>query len=120
FDKEVLQKQLKLSLPEYMVPQLWVTLDTMPLTSNGKLDKKSLSHPDGSELSSKEYVAPRNETERQLAVIWQNLLGVERVGIHDDFFELGGHSLLATRLVSMIRKELSKEIEIADIFAYTT
>ncbi|WP_262487635.1 non-ribosomal peptide synthetase [Flavobacterium tructae] len=119
-DKEQLQNQLKLSLPEYMVPQLWVALDTMPLTDNGKLDKKALPDPDGSELSSKEYVAPRNETEEKLVAIWQNLLGVERVGIHDDFFELGGHSLLATRLVSMIRKELSKEIEIADVFAYTT
>ncbi|URC11724.1 non-ribosomal peptide synthetase [Flavobacterium sp. B183] len=119
-NKEQLQNQLKLSLPQYMVPQLWVTLDTMPLTDNGKLDKKALPDPDGSELSSKEYVAPRNDTETQLAEIWQNLLGVERVGIHDDFFELGGHSLLATRLVSMIRKELSKEIEIADVFAYTT
>ncbi|BFM45316.1 hypothetical protein CFS9_39570 [Flavobacterium sp. CFS9] len=119
-DKEQLQNQLKLSLPEYMIPQLWVALDTMPLTGNGKLDKKALPDPDGSGLSSKEYVAPRNDTETQLAGIWQNLLGVERVGIHDDFFELGGHSLLATRLVSMIRKELSKEIEIADVFAYTT
>ncbi|WP_245980573.1 condensation domain-containing protein, partial [Flavobacterium aquicola] len=88
--------------------------------SNGKLDKKALPDPDGSELSSKEYAAPRNETEGQLAVIWQEILGVDKVGIHDDFFELGGHSLLATRLVSMIRKELSKEIEIADIFIYTT
>ncbi|MFH6996207.1 phosphopantetheine-binding protein, partial [Flavobacterium sp. FlaQc-48] len=120
FDKEVLQKQLKLSLPEYMVPQLWVTLDTMPLTSNGKLDKKSLPHPDGSELSSKEYVAPRNETEAQLVEIWQNLLGVERVGIHDDFFELGGHSLLATRLVSMIRQDLIIEVSIREVFEHTT
>jgi acyl carrier protein len=92
----------------------------MPLTSNGKLDKKSLPDPDGSELSSKEYVAPRNETEAQLAEIWQNLLGVEQVGIHDDFFELGGHSLLATRLVSMIRKELHIEISIGEIFEHTT
>ncbi|REG90458.1 hypothetical protein, partial [Flavobacterium aquicola] len=68
-----------------MVPQLWVALDAMPLTGNGKLDKKSLPNPDSSELSSKEYVAPRNETERQLAEIWQNLLGLEQVGIHDNF-----------------------------------
>ncbi|MGO4773900.1 condensation domain-containing protein, partial [Flavobacterium sp. W22_SRS_FK3] len=71
-------------------------------------------------LSSKEYVAPRNETEAQLAAIWQELLGIDKVGIHDNFFELGGHSLLATRLVSMIRKEWSVEIEIADVFTYTT
>jgi acyl carrier protein len=91
----------------------------MPLTGNGKLDKKSLPDPDGSELSSKEYVAPRNETETQLAAIWQNLLGVEQVGIYDNFFELGGHSLLATRLVSMIRKEFEIEITIKDIFEFT-
>ncbi|MFH6996224.1 amino acid adenylation domain-containing protein, partial [Flavobacterium sp. FlaQc-48] len=86
-NKEALQEQLKLSLPEYMVPQLWVTLDTMPLTSNGKLDKKALPDPDGSDLSSKEYAAPRNETEEQLAVIWQEILGIDKVGIHDNFFE---------------------------------
>ncbi|WP_311260687.1 phosphopantetheine-binding protein, partial [Xanthomonas sp. WCS2017Cala2-12] len=67
-----------------------------------------------------EYVAPRNETEAQLVGIWQNLLGVEQVGVYDNFFELGGHSLLATRLVSMIRKEWSVEIEIADVFTYNT
>ncbi|SNS03374.1 non-ribosomal peptide synthetase, partial [Flavobacterium sp. ov086] len=119
-DKERLQEQLKLSLPEYMVPQLWVTLDAMPLTGNGKLDKKSLPDPDNSDLSSKEYVAPRNETEIQLAEIWQNLLGIEQVGIHDDFFELGGHSLLATRLVSMIRQDLMIEVSIREVFEHTT
>ncbi|URC11725.1 amino acid adenylation domain-containing protein [Flavobacterium sp. B183] len=120
FDKEVLQEQLKISLPEYMVPQLWVTLETMPLTSNGKLDKKSLPNLDGSELSNKEYVAPRNETEAQLAEIWQELLGIDKVGIHDNFFELGGHSLLATRLVSMIRRELLIEVSIRNIFRFNT
>ncbi|MGO4773883.1 phosphopantetheine-binding protein, partial [Flavobacterium sp. W22_SRS_FK3] len=69
---------------------------------------------------SKEYVAPRNETEAQLAAIWQNLLGVERVGVHDNFFELGGHSLLATRLVSMIRKVLMIEVSIKEVFEHTT
>ncbi|CAM1366010.1 non-ribosomal peptide synthase/polyketide synthase [Tenacibaculum xiamenense] len=119
FDKEKVQEELKRSLPEYMVPMLWIVLDEMPLTANGKIDKKSLPEPDSSELSAREYVAPTNESEEQMAAIWQELLGIERVGIHDDFFELGGHSLLATRLVSMIRKELKKEIEIAGVFEYT-
>ncbi|MGO4773903.1 phosphopantetheine-binding protein, partial [Flavobacterium sp. W22_SRS_FK3] len=66
------------------------------------------------------YVAPRNETEAQLAAIWQELLGVDKVGIHDNFFELGGHSLLATRLVSMIRKELAVEVSIRNIFRFNT
>ncbi|CAI2767111.1 non ribosomal peptide synthetase [Flavobacterium collinsii] len=97
-DRAALQEQLKLSLPEYMVPMIWVELEEMPLTSNGKLDKKALPDPDGLELYVKEYVAPVTDTEHQLAQIWENLLGVEKVGVHDNFFELGGHSLLATRL----------------------
>ena len=110
----------KANLPEYMIPQLWVELETMPLTSNGKLNKKALPEPDGSALSSKEYVAPRNKTEELLVEIWQELLGLEEVGVYDNFFELGGHSLLATRLVSMIRKELSIEISIQEIFEHTS
>ncbi|MDX6192063.1 phosphopantetheine-binding protein, partial [Flavobacterium sp. Fl-318] len=119
-NKEVLQEQLKLSLPEYMVPMIWVELDQMPLTSNGKLDKKALPDPDNSQLSSKEYVEPRTDTERQLVEIWQNLLGIEKVGIYDNFFELGGHSLLVTRLVSIIRDELSIEVPIQEIFKFST
>jgi amino acid adenylation domain-containing protein len=119
-DKEKIQEALKLSLPEYMIPQLWVALASMPLTANGKLDRKSLPAPDGSELSTLEYVAARTETEVQLVEIWQELLGVARVGIHDNFFELGGHSLLATRLVSKIRKELNIEVAIREVFEYST
>ncbi|WP_062054967.1 hybrid non-ribosomal peptide synthetase/type I polyketide synthase, partial [Aquimarina longa] len=119
-NKGAIQKHLKLSLPEYMVPKLWVTLEAMPLTSNGKIDKKALPDPNMLELSTQEYIAPRNETELQLSIIWQELLGLDQVGVYDDFFELGGHSLLATRLVSMIRKELNVEIEIRDVFSYNT
>ncbi|MCX2765062.1 amino acid adenylation domain-containing protein, partial [Aquimarina muelleri] len=119
-DKEKIQNELKLGLSDYMVPRIWVELDAMPLTSNGKLDRKSLPEPNSLDFSTKEYVAPRNELEIKLAETWQELLGVEQIGIYDNFFELGGHSLLATRLVSMIRKELSIEIEIADIFEYST
>ncbi|MFH6996197.1 amino acid adenylation domain-containing protein, partial [Flavobacterium sp. FlaQc-48] len=118
FDKESIQESLKTKLPDYMVPQLWVVLDSFPLTSNGKVDKKSLPDPDNSDLSSKEYVAPRNETETQLAEIWQNLLGVEQIGIHDNFFELGGHSLLAIRMISLIRKVFEVEISIQEVFEY--
>ncbi|MDB2556025.1 amino acid adenylation domain-containing protein [Flavobacteriaceae bacterium] len=120
FDKEKIQKELKQTLPDYMIPQLWVELNSMPLTTNGKLDRKSLPELDGSGLANKEHVAPRNDTEIELAVIWQELLGLERVGVYDNFFELGGHSLLATRLVSMIRKELEIEVSIRDIFEHTT
>ncbi|HBV14238.1 non-ribosomal peptide synthetase [Chryseobacterium carnipullorum] len=119
-DKELLQSQLEERLPEYMVPRLWVELDEMPLTSNGKLDRKALPDIDSSALSTKAYVAPRTEIEEQLTAIWHELLKIEKVGIHDNFFELGGHSLLATRLVSMIRKEMDVEVTIRDVFAYTT
>ncbi|MDC1162604.1 amino acid adenylation domain-containing protein, partial [Tenacibaculum sp.] len=118
-DKEKIQNELKGSLPDYMVPMIWIGLDEMPLTANGKINRKVLPEPDSSELSSREYVEPSNDVEQEMACIWEELLGVEKVGIHDDFFELGGHSLLATRLVSMIRKNLKKEVEIASVFEYT-
>ncbi|MEL6562782.1 MAG: phosphopantetheine-binding protein, partial [Bacteroidota bacterium] len=119
-DKGAIQVALQEHLPDYMVPQLWVELEEMPLTNNGKVDKKALPEPDSEGLSTKEYVAPGTAIEVQLAAIWQNLLGVEKVGIYDNFFELGGHSLLATRLVSTIRKELEVEIAIRDIFIQPT
>jgi acyl carrier protein len=103
-----------------MVPALWVQLESLPLTSNGKIDKKALPDPTASELLSNEYVAPRNKIEISLAKIWQDLLGIERIGINDNFFELGGHSLLAMRLISLIRKRMEVEIAINDIFEFTT
>ena len=118
--KEQLQQDLHSRLPEYMVPQLWIELKEMPLTSSGKIDRKGLPVVDASQLSVKEYVAPRNNVEKQLVAIWQELLGVDKIGVYDNFFELGGHSLLATRLVAMIRKELSVEVSIRDIFVYPT
>ncbi len=120
FDKYNLQNYLKSKLPEYMVPGLWINLDVMPLTANGKIDRKALPNPDESEFSAQEYTAPTNETESQLVMIWQNLLGIDKIGIHDDFFELGGHSLLATRLVSELRKSMKVELTIKDIFEFAT
>ncbi|WP_147206425.1 non-ribosomal peptide synthetase, partial [Segetibacter aerophilus] len=87
FDKQAMMTYLHKHLPEYMVPALWVELESMPVTPNGKVDKRALPEPDASELSGKEYVAPQTETEKKLATIWQQLLGVEKVGIHDNFFE---------------------------------
>ncbi|MCX2765048.1 phosphopantetheine-binding protein, partial [Aquimarina muelleri] len=118
-DKSELQKHLKSSLPEYMVPQLWVELEDLPLTPNGKIDKKALPEVDDTHLSTQQYVGPRTETEKQLVSIWQELLGVDQVGVYDDFFELGGHSLLATRLVSMVRKVFDIEVSIREVFEHT-
>ncbi|MEJ7675839.1 MAG: phosphopantetheine-binding protein [Chitinophagaceae bacterium] len=95
-------------------------LSRLPLTSNGKIDRKALPDPDEGNLSGKEYIAPRNEVEEKLVAIWQELLRIGQVGIHDNFFELGGHSILAMRVISAIRKVLKVEMSIKDLFQYTT
>nr|WP_318246611.1 phosphopantetheine-binding protein [Rhizobium sp. T1473] len=87
-------------LPDYMVPSAFVRLDGLPLTPNGKLDRQALPAPDDDAYARTAYEAPQGEVETLLAGIWQELLGLERVGRHDHFFELGGHSLLAVQLLS--------------------
>ncbi|RMT47524.1 non-ribosomal peptide synthetase, partial [Pseudomonas syringae] len=94
---------LQEQLPAYMIPVAYVRLDAMPLTPNGKLDRKALPAPDSDSLISRGYEAPQGEIETQIAVIWQELLGVEQVSRHDNFFELGGHSLLAVSLIGRMR-----------------
>jgi len=120
FDKESIVDFLKSKLPEYMVPAIWIEMETLPLTNNGKVNKKNLPDPDTMGMPDNQYVSPRNELETKLVEIWQDLLELERVGVEDNFFELGGHSLLAIRLISVIRKELSVEIPIGDVFEYST
>ena len=89
-------------LPEYMVPAAYVRMEAMPLTPNGKLDRKALPAPDDDAVAQQTYEAPRGEVEQRLAAIWSELLVVERIGRHDHFFELGGHSLLAVRLMTRL------------------
>ena len=98
---EELRRFLKERLPDYMVPSVFVALDAFPLTPNGKVDRGSLPEPDRSrpKLQS-EYVAPRNDTERLLAKVWSEVLGIDKVGIHDNFFELGGASLTSLRVIA--------------------
>ncbi|KAA1242340.1 non-ribosomal peptide synthetase [Aquimarina sp. RZ0] len=119
-DKKNTQKQLGKKLPEYMIPQIWVTMNEMPITSNGKIDKKNLPEPDNSQLSTQEYIAPRNEKEEQLVSIWQELLGGEKIGIHDDFFELGGDSIISIRLISKINETFNRQIQLQNLFKYST
>ncbi|NKF08884.1 non-ribosomal peptide synthetase, partial [Clostridium gasigenes] len=90
--------------------------DKIPLTSNGKIDKKSLKTPDINSLVNDDYEAPRNESEKILAKVWMDILGIDRIGINDNFFDLGGHSLKATILVSKINKKLNMDINIKDLF----
>ncbi len=109
----------KKSLPDYMIPAHWVVLETLPVTANGKIDKKALPQPGMTELPGKKYVAPRNELETKLVKIWEELLGVSNVGIEDNFFERGGNSLLAMRMVAYIEKSLLVSIPIKMLFQFT-
>jgi amino acid adenylation domain-containing protein len=117
----LLRSYLRERLPEYMVPTHYILLEAMPLTPNGKVDRKALPAPEGErpELA-REYVAPRSETETKLAQLYADLLGVERVGLYDDFFELGGHSLLATQLVSRLRQAFGVELPLRSLFEEPT
>ncbi|WP_390625552.1 MULTISPECIES: non-ribosomal peptide synthetase [Calothrix] len=115
-----LRQYLKAQLPEYMVPSAFVMLESLPLTSNGKIDRKALPTPESYSASTKKYIAPRNPIEELLAQIWSQVLKVERVSIDDNFFELGGHSLLATQLLSRIRTSFKVELPLRELFATTT
>ncbi|TEC40692.1 non-ribosomal peptide synthetase, partial [Pseudomonas aeruginosa] len=101
--REALAAHLAASLPEYMVPAQWLALERMPLSPNGKLDRKALPAPEVS-VAQAGYSAPRNAMERTLAEIWQDLLGVERVGLDDNFFSLGGDSIVSIQVVSRARQ----------------
>ncbi|WP_373994471.1 phosphopantetheine-binding protein, partial [Duganella sp. Root1480D1] len=112
-----LRQQVAEALADYMVPSAFVTLATFPLNANGKVDRKALPAPEQEDLARQRYEAPCGEVEQQVAQIWQDLLGVEQVGRHDDFFELGGHSLLAVQLMSRLRQQFEVEVDLGDLFA---
>ncbi|KRD73971.1 non-ribosomal peptide synthetase [Lysobacter sp. Root983] len=115
-DAAELRAHARQRLPEYMLPSAYVTLAQYPLTPNGKVDRKALPAPDAEALETHAYVAPRNGEEETLARLWAEVLGLERVGIHDDFFELGGHSLLATQLITRVQKAFGGEIALRALF----
>ena len=112
---ESLRRELLEHLPEYMVPAQILVLPAMPLSPNGKLDRKALPAPEFAS-SPRGYVAPSNDLEQQLADIWQGVLGIEQVGITDDFFELGGHSLLLTQVGMTLRKRLNLDLPLHRLF----
>ncbi|WP_143707540.1 amino acid adenylation domain-containing protein, partial [Xenorhabdus ehlersii] len=111
-----LRQQLSQYLADYMLPSAFVTLTTFPLTPNGKLNRQALPVPDAAAVVTRSGEAPVSEIETALAQIWQDLLGLERVGRHDHFFELGGHSLLAVQLVARIRQMLARELPLQTLF----
>ncbi|MEO8673215.1 MAG: amino acid adenylation domain-containing protein [Tahibacter sp.] len=120
-DLDVTQLRQRLSerMPAYMLPSAIVVLDQMPLTPNGKIDRKALSAADTS-AASNTYVAPRNTSEQRMADIWREVLNTSQIGINDNFFEIGGHSLLTILLASRIRDEFGVELPVHRIFAMPT
>ncbi|MER7773363.1 phosphopantetheine-binding protein, partial [Kitasatospora sp. NPDC096140] len=108
-------------LPSYMVPAAFVELDAFPLTANGKLDKRALPAPDGRALAlGGEFVAPDGPVEELVAAVWADVLGIERVGAHDNFFDLGGNSLLALRLVSQVQEAIDIDLPVRQVFDQPT
>ena len=110
-----LRQFLQATLPEYMIPAAFVFLEAMPLNPNGKIERRALPIPELAGAA-EHYVAPRTPTEQILADIWAEILGMERVGIHENFFELGGHSLMATQAISRIREQFGVELPLRVLF----
>ncbi|MFN7216594.1 amino acid adenylation domain-containing protein, partial [Microcystis sp.] len=115
-----LRQFLSSKLPLYMVPQAFVFLESLPLTTNRKVDRRALPAPDKIGNRRDQYVAPRNGIEEMLVQIWTEILKIEQVGIYDNFFEIGGHSLLATQLVSRVRSLFKIELPLRSLFAAAT
>ncbi|NMO13901.1 non-ribosomal peptide synthase/polyketide synthase [Pyxidicoccus fallax] len=118
-DSGSLREALRKTLPEYMVPSAFMALEALPLSPNGKLDRKALPVPEAAARTAT-YEAPATPTEEQLASLWAEVLGVEKVGRHDDFFALGGHSLLATQVASRVRKSFGVELPVRALFGAPT
>ncbi|SCW86107.1 non-ribosomal peptide synthase domain TIGR01720/amino acid adenylation domain-containing protein, partial [Paenibacillus tianmuensis] len=115
-----LREALSKELPSYMLPTYFVQVERMPLTASGKIDRKALPAPEASVQSGEAYVAPRTQTEEQLVRIWQDVLGLEKVGVKDNFFDIGGHSLRAATLAARIHKEMNKQLELREVFEAMT
>ncbi|NOX37607.1 MAG: amino acid adenylation domain-containing protein, partial [Calditrichaeota bacterium] len=110
-----LQQYLKQYLPDYMVPSVFVEMETFPLTPNGKIDRRRLPEPGGEAVIRKEFVPPRDALELKLVRLWEEVLNVRPIGIRDNFFDLGGHSLLALRLITLIQERFQKEVPLVTL-----
>lgn len=115
-----LREHLAARLPDAMMPLAFVRLDAMPLSANGKIDRKALPEPDMAGQSDRAYVAPRNPAEEALVDIWKEVLGIEKVGVVDNFFNLGGHSLLAMQVLSRVRRTFGIEVPLRRLFEAST
>jgi amino acid adenylation domain-containing protein len=119
-DTDELKAYLAGELPNYMIPAYMLQLDGIPVTSNGKVDRKALPEPDARMNEKEAYAEAQNEVEAKLVELWQEVLGVQRVGTKDNFFNLGGHSLKATALMARINQTFDIEVPLAHIFQYAT
>jgi tyrocidine synthetase-3 len=122
FEVAGLRDYLTGKLPHYMIPSYFVSLERIPVTANGKLDRKSLPHPDIELTASKSYIAPRNDLETKMSEIWGEILGIDRnvIGIDVNFFHLGGHSLNAIKLITRLHQEQQVKVPLAEIFRLPT
>lgn len=111
--RDELRSYLEERLPDYMIPAAFILLEEMPLTPTGKIDRRALPKPDKISISEEDFLAPRNETEEKLVVIWEDVLGVHPIGIKDDFFKLGGHSLLAARTITQVEKSFDCRLHLS-------
>src|SRR5205085_5701545 len=119
--KAQLRGYLRARLPDYMVPADYLMLDAMPLTANGKIDRRALPEPrPEAEAERRAFALPQSTTEEVLLGIWQGLLATERISVHDNFFALGGHSLLATQMISKVREALLAEVPVRKLFESPT
>ncbi|MEM9917822.1 MAG: condensation domain-containing protein, partial [Bacteroidota bacterium] len=113
-----LRRELKVFIPDYMIPDYFVTMDVFPKTPNGKLDRKALPHPREIVPETKNYVAPRNLREQRIQQLWEEVLDMHPIGIHDNFFEIGGQSLKATILIARLSESFDLELRLRDIFGH--
>jgi natural product biosynthesis luciferase-like monooxygenase protein len=121
-EESALKDWMRAKLPEYMVPSHFAALDAMPLTPNGKIDRKQLPALDtlGPKAGAAEYVAPESEIETRIAEIWKETLNKEKIGIEDNFFDIGGHSLLVVRMHRKIKDALDKPVSLTDLYRFPT
>ncbi len=116
-----LRRHSKEKLPDYMVPAAFILLETIPLTPNGKIDRQALPNPGTSRpTSAQRYIAPETEIEQSIAIIWQEVLGLDKVGRHDNFFDLGGHSLRMVQVHSKLKSHFDQDLPMVKLFEYPT
>jgi amino acid adenylation domain-containing protein len=119
-DTTALRLELSKTLPEYMIPAVFVSLEAWPLTPTGKVDKKALPEPQFGVALSTDYIAPTTALEKAIESIWQQVLGIDQIGLHDNFFEMGGHSLLAVKIVNLVEQEFAIKLPLASLFQAQT